>query len=494
MRILILLCVFLSSFTTLTHASSLTPSSTIQNKVDTMLVWFYQKLDKSTQDNNKKIKKLQTIVKKIENIKSGKLWSRLKNNNKRLLLVLELKLNNRIKYYQDLNIDKSPIHINNSITPVAPIESFTRFDAIKLLFEVYWIQPNSSCKGTFVDVNSVECGYFEKFQEIHYWMFFSGNRVMPQQVILEGELGNFCIDSEEVNQILFWNISREQRPVNTVTYSYAKNVFVEICKPVYDKFLISQEQDRYEQEFFKNNTNDFVNNYGTWSNYQIKDLKISYDWYNKISWDKTEGVEWYEIIIKDLTNPSNSDKIIVNKNQNYYIFTDNYTWWYPSDYIGSNLEITIIWYIWSHYTFSYTDVPYKELSKGNINIDYFYYKANLQDSADCSTIVKWVEYRLEPCIIDVDFISWNWDAQFVVKIIPTDLSKSFWYSARLFTWLPLYSLSWMSGWAQWITEVNFTLRDKYFKKWLQYEWVQEIYVSDSWEEKSLKLWFKINVK
>ncbi len=52
----------------------------------------------------------------------------------------------------------------------------------------------------------------------------------------------------------------------------------------------------------------------------------------------------------------------------------------------------------------------------------------------------------------------------------------------------------MSGWAQWITEVNFTLRDKYFKKWLQYEWVQEIYVSDSWEEKSLKLWFKINVK
>lgn len=70
-----------------------------QSKIKNIMNNFYSKLDKSILDIEKKINKLEIVVNKIDSIKKVK-WNKLSDNSKDLLNLIELNINNKIKFYK----------------------------------------------------------------------------------------------------------------------------------------------------------------------------------------------------------------------------------------------------------------------------------------------------------------------------------------------------------------------------------------------------------
>lgn len=80
-----------------------------KSQVDKVLDNFYIKLERNTTDVDKRIKKLETIINRIESVEISK-WNRLSSKSKTLLSLLKSNISNKITQYKESQ--KEEININ----------------------------------------------------------------------------------------------------------------------------------------------------------------------------------------------------------------------------------------------------------------------------------------------------------------------------------------------------------------------------------------------
>ena len=233
---------------------------------------------------------------------------------------------------------------------------------------------------------------------------------------------------------------------------------------------------------------------------QVSDtISLTFDWFNKIIWDNNEKVDWYNLEIKVLTDWSKSIKKKLGLDSNSFNLTNDYYWNYTNDLYWEDLFITIIWYTWKNWIFDTTSTwEYKEILKWELLINNFFEKADLSNINNyCSVSFEWVKFNLDNCILDKTIIDWSGDIVETINIIPSDLSKSYSFSANISPiWLPQYSFIWGWNWAaSWIKKIDFTIKDENIDIW-KYVWYKSIFIKDneSWVTKEMRIGLKLNIK
>jgi len=298
-------------------------NNNLSHKINSVMEKFYLKLDNVFSDTNKKILKLETINKKIEEIKNTK-WNKISVKSRELLIIVEFNIKNKIEFYKNTlkkeNINLSDLlwNLNDSNTrPIdtttRPIDTTTQIPKNKTFISVRWNKIITSDNTVWVlRWFSFTPEYTNKWlydNFLNKYMKVKNKRVLSNDIIVltnKNTIHNLLYDISTIN-----SYSSDLWIKNWITYwggkenRLAKQIFLNGYQP----WVTLDKND----PFIKNNIVNYSNmtkkriSYRIFRNSDDSEVLIYKDTYgikSPIATSKQKtfiSVKWNRIITSDTT-------------------------------------------------------------------------------------------------------------------------------------------------------------------------------------------------